>query len=80
MTRFIALAIIALLFLGPLRRPFLSNWRFTIPLTVGAAVGFSLAILYVRHGAPWFFLLVGPTLGMCLIGGAIKESFDKFFK
>lgn len=80
MIKIIFFVAVVLFFLGPLRRPFFSNWRFTIPLTIGALVGFFSAFLFVRYGAPPFFLLIGPILGMSIIGGELKDSFDKFFK
>ena len=80
MIRFILLVAVVLLFLGPLRRPFFSNWRFTIPLTIGAIAGFFLVVLFVCFGEPPFMLLVGPVLGMFIIGSALKDSFDRFFR
>ena len=80
MIRFIFLVAVALLFLGPLRRPFFSNRRFTIPLTLSAITGFFLAVFFIHFGAPQFMLIIGPVLGMFILGSALKDSFDKFFK
>jgi len=80
MIRLILIVAVILLFLGPLRRPFFSNWRFTIPLVISATVGFFLAVLFVSFGAPLFMLLLGPVISMFILGSALKDSFDKFFK
>jgi len=74
------LLIILALFLGPLRRPFFSNWRYTIPLIIGALAGFVLSALFVSFGGPPLMMLFGPVIGIFIIAPALKDGFDNFFK
>ena len=64
-----------LLIIGPLRKPLLSAWKITLPLTVGSVIGYIIVTRYM-YGVPGWMLIVGPFFGAFLLGPAIKELFD----
>lgn len=78
--KILLLLLLLALFLGPLRRPYLRNARFSIPATVGAAGGLVLGFYLVgRAGAPPFLALVlAAALGVSF-GEAVAGWCDKVF-
>ena len=79
MIRILLLVGVLLLLVGPLRRPFFSAWRLSLPLVGGAVVGGLIACYMVKQGAPTWIMLVGPVLGAVALGGAAKELLDDVF-
>jgi uncharacterized membrane protein len=76
----ILLAIPALLLVaGPLRRRFLSAWRFTIPAVAGLVVGIVLAAFLVSFGLPAWTMLFLPCVFAMGIGSAGKQWLDENF-
>ena len=72
--------VVLLLIAGPLRRPFFSAWRFTVPATIGAVIGLVLGCLYIGFGAPWWMVIAGPLLFGFGLGSAGREWLDENIK
>ena len=71
--------IIILLLLGPLRRPFFRNWRFTVPATLAGIIAWMIISGTMKPGEPCWM-----TLGIVIMvalgaGAAFKEWFDEVF-
>jgi len=76
----ILLAIPALLLVGgPLRRRFLTAWRFTIPAVAGLVVGICLAGFLVSFGVPAWAMLFLPFVMAMGLGAEGKRWFDENF-
>ena len=78
------LIIVLVLFLGPLRRPFLRNARFTIPATVGFFTGFGIIIMAARasgvlRGEVVLLGLLAAIVFACLFGEELKKLCDRVF-
>lgn len=67
---------VVLLMAGPLRKRFLAAWRFTLPAVASGILGFVLAGMFVKAGAPAWMMIVGPVIAALMIGGAGKKWFD----
>jgi len=68
-----------LLLAGPLRKWFLSNWRFCVPALLWGIVSFRLASEFVSAGYPWW-CPVGIALFAAIGAGvAGKEWLDRVF-
>ena len=83
MTALIVL-IVVLLLIGPLRRPYLRNWRFTFGATAAWIMGYIFswwAINLVHMGPPMSVLmpLILPFGMAIIIGEAVKGWFDRVF-
>lgn len=70
---------VALLLVGPLRRPILSAWRFVLPAVVAGIAGFVLAAMFVNAGAPAWMMVFSPIIAVFVIGTAGKKWFDQNF-
>jgi hypothetical protein len=70
----LSLLLLALL-AGPLRRPFLANWRFTVPAVLGFALGLGISGFLAGYGLPipgWLMLVVALFCAVDL--GAVGKA------
>lgn len=75
----VIIIIAAILLIGPLRRPFLNNWRTIVPLIFGMIVGGILACMFINVGWPGWYIFFGPVAGALSIGSAGKKWLDENF-
>jgi hypothetical protein len=75
------LVLIPLLVLGvaPLRRAFLTAWRFTFPAALGFLGGAVLSAFLVGFGVPALVMLILPPLLALQMGAFGKAWFDQNF-
>ena len=73
MTTLLITGILLVLFVEPLRRAFLGNgaWRLTLPLLVGALIGYAYAANAVSHGGPGWLMFACPAFGAGCLGGVL---------
>jgi hypothetical protein len=68
-----------LLLLGPLRRPFFRNWRFTVPAMAGAVLGWVVTSSGMRPSdPPWMPVIVSLVVGLGAGAGG-KQWLDEVF-
>lgn len=80
----VILIIVIVLFLGPLRRPYLRNGRFTIPATIGLFIGLGIGGVVAQLAGlpPGLAGLVGLVTGIglaCSFGEGFKKWCDRVF-
>ena len=82
--RIVFLIIVIVLFVGPLRRPFLRHGRFTIPAMIGLFIGSGIggAVAILASLPPELGGLVGIVTGIglgCSLGEGFKNWCDRIF-
>lgn len=80
----LVLIVVIILFLGPLRRPFLRHSRFTIPFTIGLFIGFGVGGLLAEAAGlpPELAAFVGLVMGIgfgCSLGETISNWCQRVF-
>jgi len=64
-----------LLLIGPLRKTFLTTWRFMVPAFAGFVSGLILAEKLVGVGAPSLVLIIFPLVFAAAIGSSCAPWF-----
>jgi len=73
------LALSLLLFLFPLRRFFLANWRRVVPLYVGLTAGVLMTSLFLPQRTSLWIRLAGTAFCALMVNGLLLKAIDRFF-
>ena len=73
------LSIVTLLLFGPLRKPFLWEWRFTVPAMFSGVAAWLLTAASLKPHDPWWMPWAVGVFVALGAGAAVKEWLDGVF-